>query len=104
MGSLFSAFGARAGGGTVQAGSPTITGEHGRELFVPQVNGRVMTTAQTKQMMNGGGGGIQIIQNNTFGQGVSRAEINAMLPKIVETTKAAVFDAQRRSVGGRGYA
>jgi hypothetical protein len=104
MGSLFSAFGARAAGGTVQAGSPTITGEHGRELFVPQVNGRVMTTAQTKQMMNGGGGGVTVIQNNTFGAGVSRAEVQAMLPKIVETTKAAVFDAQRRSVGGRGYA
>jgi len=27
-----------------------------------------------------------------------------MLPRIVETTKAAVFDAQRRSVNGLGYA
>jgi hypothetical protein len=98
MGAIFNAFGggARAAGGTVQAGSPTITGEHGRELFVPQVNGRVMTTAQTKQMMNGGGGGVTVIQNNTFGQGVSRAEINAMMPRIVETTKAAVLDAKRR--------
>jgi hypothetical protein len=108
MGAIFNAFGggvkAAAAGSTVQAGNPTITGEHGRELFVPQVNGRVMTTAQTKQMMNGGGGGVTVNQNITFGQGVSRAEINAMLPKIVETTKAAVFDAQRRSVGGRGYA
>lgn len=104
LGAVAGAFGigAAAAGGTVQAGSPTITGEHGRELFVPQVNGRVMTTAQTKQMMNGGGGGVTVIQNNTFGQGVSRAEINAMLPKIVETTKAAVFDAQRRSVNGMG--
>jgi hypothetical protein len=100
MGAIFNAFGggvkAAAAGGTVQAGSPTITGEHGRELFVPQVNGRVMTTAQTKQMMNGGGGGVTVIQNNTFGQGVSRAEINAMMPRIVETTKAAVLDAKRR--------
>lgn len=104
MGAIAGAFGARAAGGPAQAGTPIITGEHGRELFVPQVNGRVMTTAQTKQMMGGGGGGVTVIQNNTFGQGVSRAEINAMLPKIVETTKAAVFDAQRRSVTGRGYA
>lgn len=95
---------AAAAGGTVQAGTPTITGEHGRELFVPQVNGRVMTTAQTKQMMNGGGGGVTVVQNNSFGAGVTRAEVQSMLPKIVETTKAAVFDAQRRSVGGRGYA
>jgi hypothetical protein len=47
---------ARAAGGPVQAGVPTITGEHGRELFVPQSNGRIMTVAQTKQMQGGGGG------------------------------------------------
>jgi len=45
---------------------------------------------------NGAGGGVTVIQNNTFGNGVSRAEINAMMPKIVEVTKAAVMDAKRR--------
>ena len=46
---------------------------------------------------------MTVNQNITFGAGVSRAEIQQMLPKIVETTKAAVFDAQRRSVSGAGY-
>ena len=50
----------------------------------------------------GGGSGVTIIQNNTFGNGVNRAEINAMLPKLVEASKAAVLDAKRRggSYGG----
>lgn len=91
----------RASGGVVQAGQPTTVGEHGRELFVPSQGGRVLSVAQSKDAINGGGNSVTVIQNNTFGSGVSRAEINSMLPKIVETTKAAVFDAQRRSVTGR---
>lgn len=48
--------------------------------------------------------GTTVIQNNTFGNGVTRQEMNSILPKLVETTKAAVFDAQRRSPNGLGYA
>ena len=44
---------------------------------------------------------MTIIQNNTFGNGVTRSEINMMLPKIVEASKAAVLDARRR---GGSYA
>jgi hypothetical protein len=74
-----------------------MTGEHGRELFVPKVDGRVLSAAQTNNMQRGGGdGGVTVIQNNTFGNGVNRAEINAMLPKIVEASKAAVMDAKRQ--------
>jgi hypothetical protein len=98
VGAIMGLFGKRATGGPITAGKPYMVGEKGPELVVPSRNGNVVPNNQLS------GGGIQIIQNNTFGQGVSRAEINAMLPKIVETTKAAVFDAQRRSVGGRGYA
>jgi hypothetical protein len=75
-----------------------LVGERGPELIVPSRNATVLPNG------SGTGGGVTVIQNNTFGSGVSRAEIQQMLPKIVETTKAAVFDAQRRSVGGRGYA
>lgn len=103
LGGVFNAVGGKASGGPVTAGSPYMVGEHGRELFVPQSAGRVLSVAQTKDVLSGGSSGITIVQNNTFGDGVSRGEINAMLPKIVETTKAAVFDAQRRSVTGRGY-
>lgn len=90
--------GKKAIGGPVTGGKPYLVGEKGPELVVPSRNANIIPNNQL------GGGGVTVIQNNTFGAGVSRAEVNAMLPKIVETTKAAVFDAQRRSVGGRGYA
>lgn len=77
--------GARAGGIDGKGGYPAII--HPREQVVDTTKG-----AST--------GSINITQNITFGSGVSRAEIQSMLPKIVETTKAAVFDAQRRRVNG----
>ena len=94
LGSYFGGF--RANGGPVSGGTPYVVGERGPELFVPSRNGTIVP--------NGAGAGVTVIQNNTFGNGVSRAEIQAMLPRLVETTKAAVFDAQRRSVNGLGYA
>lgn len=96
-----------ASGGAVQAGQQYMTGEHGRELFVPSQNGRILSAAQTNNMTSGGGGGdgVTVIQNNTFGNGVSRAEVNAMLPKMVEATKAAVADAKLRGGSyGRSFA
>ena len=97
VGFLGKAFGGyMANGGPVSGGTPYIVGERGPELFVPSRNGTIVP--------NGAGAGVTVIQNNTFGNGVSRAEVQAMLPRIVETTKAAVFDAQRRSVNGLGYA
>lgn len=97
VGMLMGAFGGfRANGGPVSGGTPYIVGERGPELFVPSRSGTIVP--------NGAGGGVTVNQNISFGAGVSRAEIQAMLPRIVETTKAAVFDAQRRSVNGLGYA
>ena len=101
LGALAPMFG-RASGGPVQAGQPYMTGESGRELFVPKTDGRILSPAQTMSIGQGGGETITVIQNNTFGNGVNRAEINAMLPKLVEASKAAVLDAKRRggSYGG----
>jgi len=102
LGAAFTALGGKASGGSVMAGQAYTVGEHGREPFIPSQNGRILSTAQAKSAMSGGGGsGVTIIQNNTFGNGVNRAEINAMLPKIVEASKAAVLDARRR---GGSYA
>ena len=78
------------------AGQPYIAGEHGRELFVPRVNGRILSAAQTNNMARSGGETVTVIQNNSFGSGVSRAEVSAMLPKMVEATKSAVVDAKLR--------
>jgi hypothetical protein len=97
VGMIMGAFGGfRANGGPVSGGTPYIVGERGPELFVPSRSGTIVP--------NGAGGGVTVNQNISFGAGVSRAEIQSMLPRIVETTKAAVFDAQRRSVNGLGYA
>jgi len=102
MGAAFTALNNRASGGSVMSGQAYTVGEHGREPFIPAQNGRILSTAQAKSAISGGGGsGVTIIQNNTFGNGVNRAEINAMLPKIVEASKAAVLDARRR---GGSYA
>jgi hypothetical protein len=97
-----------AAGGPVQAGVPTIAGEHGRELFVPQSNGRIMTVAQTKQMQGGSGGGVVVNQTINVTTGVQqtvRAEIKSLMPQIADNAKAAVLDAKRRggSYGG-GFA
>lgn len=86
----------RASGGSVASGQGYMVGEHGPEPFIPAQNGRILSVAQSQAAMSGGGGGVTVIQNNTFGNGVNRAEINSMLPKIVEASKAAVLDAKRR--------
>jgi hypothetical protein len=103
IGNAFPALTGSASGGALMAGQASVVGEHGRELFVPSTAGRVLSVPQAKAAV-GGGNSVTVVQNNSFGAGVSRAEIQAMLPKIVESTKAAVFDAQRRSVNGMGYA
>ena len=79
--------GARAGGLDGKGGFMAMM--HPRETVVDHTRGQ-------------SSGGVTVIQNNTFGSGVSRAEVNAMLPKMVEATKAAVADAKLRggSYGG----
>jgi phage terminase small subunit len=79
--------GARAGGLDGKGGFMAMM--HPRETVVDHTRGQ-------------SSGGVTVIQNNTFGSGVSRAEVNAMLPKMVEATKSAVADAKLRggSYGG----
>ena len=91
----------KAGGGTVQAGTPTMVGERGPELFVPNTSGVVKNNADTKQMV-GGGGGINVTQNLNFAVGVTntvRAEVMNMLPAIQQSTVNAVAEAKQR--GGK---
>ena len=80
-------------------GKTGLMGEAGPEAIMPLkrgANGKLGVQAE------GGGSSTTVIQNNTFGSGVTRAEVNAMLPKMVEATKAAVADAKLRggSYGG----
>lgn len=106
LGSIAGAIG-MASGGSIQAGQPAVVGEHGRELFVPSSAGRVLSVPQAKDAVSGGGGGVTIVQNINVSTGVQqtvRAEIKSLMPQIADSAKAAVFDAQRRSVNGMGFA
>jgi len=90
-----------AGGGTIQQGSPTLVGERGPELFVPNSAGSIRNNSDTKSAM-GGGGGVAITQNLNFAVGITntvRAEIMNMLPAIQQSTISAVADAKQR--GGK---
>lgn len=53
-----------AAGGPAYANAPTLVGERGPELFVPRVNGRIMTHTQTAAAMAGGGGGNVTVNMN----------------------------------------
>jgi phage-related minor tail protein len=87
----------KAGGGTVQAGRPTLVGERGAEIFVPNSSGRIMNNADSQGA--GGGGGVVINQNINFSTGVVgqvRSELAKLMPQISDTTKAAVLEASQR--------
>ena len=88
-----------ASGGSVRAGQPYMTGEHGRELFVPSQNGRILSAAQTNNAMSGGGDGVVINQTINVSTGVQqtvRTEIKQLMPQIAESAKSAVADSKRR--------
>ena len=93
--------GSHASGGTVQTNKPSLVGERGPELFVPNTGGVVKNNADTKQMV-GSGGGVSITQNLNFAVGVTntvRAEVMNMLPAIQQSTVNAVAEAKQR--GGK---
>jgi hypothetical protein len=106
VGSIFPALapalsGQKAMGGPVTGGQAYMVGERGPEIIVPSRNASVVPNNQL------GGGGVTVVQNINITTGVQqtvRAEIRSLMPQIAESAKAAVFDAQRRSVNGMGYA
>lgn len=98
-----------ANGGTVQSGTPYTVGESGRELFVPSQNGRILSPAQSRGALSGGGGdGVTVVQNINVTTGVQqtvRTEIKQLMPQIADSAKAAVVDAKRRGGSyGRAFA
>lgn len=87
-----------AAGGPLQAGQPSVVGEHGRELFVPSSAGRVLSVPQSKAAV-GGGGNVTVMQTINVSTGVQqtvRAEIKSLMPQIADGAKMAVLDAKRR--------
>mgnify|MGYP003135809825 FL=1 len=102
MDAMFTAVGlpvsAKAGGGRVQKGMPTLVGERGAEIFVPNTGGTIMNNMNSKNALSGGGG-VTVVQNNNFALGVgatARAEVAKLLPQIQESSKAAVLEAAAR--------
>jgi DNA-binding phage protein len=88
----------RASGGAVQAGRPYVTGEHGRELFVPSSSGRVLSVAQSKAAV-AGGGGTSVVQNFNFaanGDESVKQLIAQAAPRIAKMTEKGILDSRRR--------
>ena len=87
-----------ASGGTVQGGQPTLVGERGAEIFVPNTGGTIMNNMNSKNAM-GGGGTTVINQSINFATGIIptvRAEVMQMMPQIANVTKAAVQESAMR--------
>jgi phage tail tape-measure protein len=104
MNTLFTAVGlptipiGKAGGGTIQGGTPTLVGERGAEIFVPNTGGTIMNNMNSKNAM-GGGGTTVINQSINFATGIVptvRAEVMQMMPQIADVTKAAVQESAMR--------
>ena len=84
----------KATGGSVQAGTPYIVGEQGKELFVPRQSGNIVPNGKL-----GGDEGVTVHQTINVSTGVSqtvRAEMVQLMPQIVNAAKAGVLDAKKR--------
>ncbi len=86
-----------ASGGNIRARVPTLVGERGPELFMPNTGGTMKNAHDTRSMA--GGGETVINQSFNISAGVAqtvRAEIMSMMPMIQTQTLGAVVDAKRR--------
>ena len=86
-----------ASGGRVGARVPSIVGERGPELFLPNTGGTIKNAHDTRSAM--GGGGTTVNQSFNISAGVAqtvRAELMSMLPMIQAQTLETVVDSKRR--------
>ena len=77
----YTGYGARSGGVDGKGGFLSVL--HPDETILDHTKGQ-------------GSGGVVVNQTISFGSGVTRAEVQSMIPKIVDATKAAVLDARKR--------
>lgn len=85
-----------ADGGRPPVGVPSIVGERGPELFVPD---RAGTIIPNHKMGDSGGRSIVVNQSFYFNSGTG-ADLRAAAPQIVQASKMAVMDAIRRGEPG----
>lgn len=88
--------GPKADGGPVAGGTPYLVGERGPELFVPRQSGVIVPNHAMA-----GGNGVTVNLTTNFASGVTRQEVAAMLPRMVEAAKSAVAEAVGRGGGYR---
>ena len=91
----------KASGGAVSSRMPTLVGERGPELFVPNQAGRIIPSSLTPNAVSGGNG-VVVNQNLNFATGISntvKAEILTLMPQIQNQTISAVAEARMR--GGK---
>lgn len=84
-----SALAGRQVGGQVKSGKPYMVGEAGQELFVPDVNGRILTAAQTAKLLAAANGSA------SFG-------VNMGLPGLAGVPTAAIPGASAASIAAAG--
>ncbi len=85
-----------ADGGRPPVGVPSIVGERGRELFVPDQPGTIIPNHMLGDM-----GGKSVVVNQTFNfNSGTGADLRAVAPQLIAASKTAVLDAIRRGEGG----
>lgn len=105
VGSLLGGFFAE--GGRPPMGKVSVVGENGPELFVPDSAGKIVPSKRAATFAGaGGGGGAQtvespIIINQSFANGVTRAELAGSMDDMMEQTTSAVAAAVSRGGGYR---
>lgn len=85
---LIGSLAGRAGGGPIVAGAAVMTGETGRELFIPNTAGRILPAEQTARAM----GGSSTTVNNTFvlpPEGATKATQNQMAQRAYRAVRLA---------------
>ena len=86
--------GGLAGGGSIQPDSPTLVGERGPELFIPNTTGRIANNHDTANMV--GGKPVTIHQTINIEPTTQKdlvAMIHASRPMMQEDAKRAVMEA-----------
>lgn len=85
----------KATGGPVMRGMPTLVGERGPELFVPQGAGSIVNAATTRGM----GGGVTVNQTFAFsanGDESVKKIIHQAAPQIAKMTEQGIMGSRRR--------
>ena len=98
FGDLFGGVGKKASGGRID--SPTIVGENGAELFVPQTSGTVIPNGSWQQMAAAGGGNNGITVNGNYIANMSAIDTQSATQFLAANKNAiwASYQSANRSV------